>query len=150
MIINVNLLIVWVPMCKFSITKLAFVATNKYTELRAKSSFDHSLCEQVPKHASSGHQKAKFSLAQHVKRVVLGCKLRALQLQISALHNFVVAADNCKYLHFVCATTISLASGKLRASREKQFCARTRTNFLSPTNTRLFVAVILADAIGAQ
>ena len=142
MVINVNLLLIWLPMCKLTQTKLACFATHKLNALKqleldamsarrrrllcaASASADNEkgapiyLCDTL----NASHKLpttttivGKAPLGARLKSSYLLVRFRfslyVLRAKINALHILVTAADNCKYLHFVCASTTAIASGK--------------------------------------
>lgn len=146
MIINFNLLLVWIPMCKYSLTRLAFRANNLSNRLKrarnqrqkdklaavASSSPpvlidlsltkqhhpDLSICHklyQPKKHTklSSFERKFKQSLVDAFDQ--LGGWL--YEAKLNFINSFLIAVDHCTSLHTICATTITIASGKLKVSK---------------------------------
>lgn len=114
MVINFNLLLVWLPMCKYSLTKLACTGSNsmKIYKLRhlelvtSMESYDEPQLMGINSYDMLGRLKRKFNLT------IMKFKFRLIEAKINTIKSFLVAVDHCKYLHTICATTITLASGK--------------------------------------
>lgn len=149
MIINFNLLLVWIPMCKYSLTSLAFRANNLLNRLKrvknerqkgklAAASYppsilidlsltkqqhhpDLSKCHKLyqpkkPSKLSSFESKFKKSLADAFDQLASWL----YEAKLNFINSFLIAVDHCTSLHTICATTITIASGKLKVSHEKK------------------------------
>lgn len=166
MVINFNLLLVWLPMCKYSLTRLSYLANNSmrhlkqilhqhYQEKLLPSTSSSSASDltaaaqklhqlgglqlQVPPHrkqkegdavividhiirTASDKDKRKSSKRFHLllSKVVNSANGAIWQLQcwfynakLNSISSFLMAVDHCTSLHTICATTITIASGKL-------------------------------------
>lgn len=136
MVINFNLVLVWIPMCKYTLTKLAVIAV-KYNNkqkvvLESLISPDSSsglITNQLLDHARSGSMSlarggnVKASnpsmlriLVRKIKLIVNKINFRinhlSCTLKIRAVDSFLIAVDHSTTLHTISATTITLASGK--------------------------------------
>lgn len=142
MVINFNLLLVWLPMCKYTLTRLACMASGASSRQRHKLR-ELERSPLAPTNHSTfantfNHQSQRTSNDPHPHQVVTmprdndsPLKVRLLtKLKWSAnrtvwrfqycfclakmnyINSFLVAVDHCTSLHTICATTITLASSK--------------------------------------
>lgn len=122
MVINFNLLLVWLPMCKYSLTRLAYLGNIK---LKGYKKIHHQLggyndhCDKDLFMVSySLDQKENFTqkLARKFKtslqEAILKFKIGFIEIKINSINSFLIAVDHCKQLHTICATTITAASGE--------------------------------------
>lgn len=150
MIINFNLLLVWLPMCKYSLTRLAFHANNLLNRLKCEqqerqkknlnnevTSMPSSVLVDLPitKQNQSnlnnqyyGLYRAKkqtqFSRFERKFRQSLADSFDQLKswlcmAKLNFINSFLIAVDHCTPLHTICATTITIASGKLQVPSDK-------------------------------
>lgn len=102
MVINFNLLLVWLPMCKYTLTRVAYAANVSLQRLK----------QQDQQEASSARME---SPRLRLRSCLISLAARAGKLarlaKMGALNCCLIAADNCTYLHTICATTITIASG---------------------------------------
>lgn len=112
-------------MCKYLVTKLAFIATAKMSKIKAvidNTSYFHETNTNLPisynnkldkcaKQDACGGKKLD-KLYRLANKSMANLLLLKSKLQLSLLRQVVLFADNSKHLHFVCATTITIASGK--------------------------------------
>lgn len=126
MVINFNLLLVWLPMCKYSLTRLACLANyslRHYKHTLVRHTNQSEFCDTSREHTRTLPQSGDSSLEPShlilakLKLAACQASLRLNQLIFAAKMNtftaFSMAVDHCKALHTVCATTITIASGKL-------------------------------------
>lgn len=125
MVINFNLLLVWLPMCKYSLTRLACLANHSLRRQRESlARLERDLQTQPNAHLLiiSGQncdadtnrtlRKLKSSITRAYWQLCRWC----LQIKAESTNSFLIAVDHCKSLHTICATTITIASGKLVVS----------------------------------
>lgn len=118
MVINFNLILVWMPMCKYFLTWIAYLANNsvryqrsQQQRLRNLESSQDRMEKQHPVNHSilvSLFKKCRISVRRTNSRV----QLWLCWAKIKSTNSFLVAVDHCKSLHTICATTITVASGK--------------------------------------
>lgn len=152
MIINFNLLLVWLPMCKYSLTRLAFHANNLLNQLKRQQqgrqkknlnelviplsssvlielpitkqahqfNLNHGLYRATkPTRFSCFRRKFKQSLADASNQF----KSWICEAKLNFINSFLIAVDHCTPLHTICATTITIASGKLKVpGRAPEVC----------------------------
>mgnify|MGYP000858204981 CR=1 FL=1 len=122
MVINFNLMLVWIPMCKYSLTRLTFLANGslRYFRLKREHLIQTSPSLAMKDEAISGElTNSKLErISWKFKRTVMDAirQLRHLvnSAKFSATKSFLIAVDHCTSLHTICATTITIASGKSR------------------------------------
>lgn len=147
MIINFNLLLVWLPMCKYSLTRLAFHANNLLNRLKREQqerqkknlnevmisqsspvlielpiakqahqfNLNHGLYSPTkPTRFSCFRRKFKQSLAEASNQF----KSWICEAKLNFINSFLIAVDHCTPLHTICATTITIASGKSKVPGE--------------------------------
>lgn len=129
MVINFNLLLVWLPMCKYSLTRLACLASCSLRDQRHKLA-----CRYRDRHCSARQEHilvdlpAPSSRKSSGPRALLGraaVKLSKLveracwqlwncyyEAKVESTKSFLIAVDHCKSLHTICASTITIASGR--------------------------------------
>lgn len=129
MVINFNLLLVWLPMCKYSLTRLAYLGNRSLNLLKEKhnklisptslavielstaNNNDNSLTSIAKNHNNKLPQfKEEFKFI--LNEFILRTNIWFLEIKINSINNFLLAVDHCKSLHTICATTITIASGK--------------------------------------
>lgn len=99
MVINFNLLLVWLPMCKYTLTRVAYAANVSLQRLKQQQTISAQM--------GSPRLRLRSCLVSLAARAG---KLARLA-KMGALNCCLIAADNCTYLHTICATTITIASG---------------------------------------
>lgn len=125
MVINFNLMLVWIPMCKYTLTRLAYWATKSLQHLKALRQ-----SQRLQPQLAYGAPEIRQPTTK-LKACYLASKLKALLIivihrrfgelvcsaKLNALNSILLAADNCTSLHTICATTITIASGELNSCR---------------------------------
>lgn len=134
MVINFNLMLVWIPMCKYTLTRLAYWATKTLRHLR-------TLRQRQRLQLSRASPETTQSQAQFASPRVnsLAARLKALLIIVirpfgelvcsakwNALNSLLLAADHCTSLHTICATTITIASGELDYPTSTHVCWSSR------------------------
>lgn len=146
MVINFNLLLVWLPMCKYTLTKLACLAgkvsSRQRSRLQSLASWEEPqssnqlaeiTCATCPN--VNHHQVAKFGQKSNLSMKRLALKLKwsinkairrinywFCMVKIYSIDTFLIAVDHATSLHTICATTITLASGRFPADHVGNSC----------------------------
>lgn len=138
MVINFNLLLVWLPMCKYSLTRLACLGISSIRRQREQDINEKrqtnlnqiislapvnlnnnytlkngsNLCFEQSSTCESKFNKLfrKFKTSVEAAFGQLNKWFKISKLNF--INSFLIAVDHCKSLHTICATTITIASGK--------------------------------------
>lgn len=137
MVINFNLLLVWLPMCKYTLTRAACAANallrGPHEEAPKKSHhFAGAICIDAPAlHAAPAQSEATKTsrVARAYREAARKMRAAMLALKVHCVSVFLVAVDHCNSLHTICATTITIASGEfhpflllLARKQTKKYC----------------------------
>ena len=162
MVINFNLMLVWLPMCKYTLTRLASVACRSAqrqrrqlecladllnagdanaTKLREATASRYSKQEIKPSDLELGGKRQVEESALlcklfkwPVRRTILRVRCWLCAAKLNSINSFLVAVDHSTSLHTICATTITVASGKCLLSRLEQVTRRSLQNANIPNN----------------
>lgn len=147
MVINFNLLLVWLPMCKYSLTRLACLGINSIRRQREQDINEkrqtnlNQIISLAPVNLNNNYAlKNESNLCFDNSSTCCESKLNRLfrkfkssvegtseQLnkwfkisKLNFINSFLIAVDHCKSLHTICATTITIASGKWDCNHQRK------------------------------
>lgn len=121
MVINFNLLLVWLPMCKYSLTKMASLATLNSMKQRRRQQQQQQQQNQLQLkqvvEADSERRDSRWLLLLAKSKCFLQLASQRLDrcfftAKTLSINSFLNTVDHCTSLHTICATTITIASGK--------------------------------------
>lgn len=131
MVINFNLLLVWLPMCKYTLTRLASIATGSLRRYRREYQNEQQKQLQIVSVIRSDREirhrfltpnddfKSHPNYQTTIEKIYVTAKMSVARLnklfctiKIRSIGGFVIAVDHCKYLHTTVATTITIAAGE--------------------------------------
>lgn len=137
MVINFNLLLVWLPMCRYSLTRLSCLAISSIRlqreqdiDEKRQANLNQIISSKVPSFQQPPTLNAlknggdssvsKFNTNNKVFikfKTSVGAAFKQFDewfriSKLNFINSFLIAVDHCKSLHTICATTITIASGK--------------------------------------